>query len=237
MIAKKNPRYDLEGRRTALFFTGMLTAGSFTLAAFNYQTPLDDLDLKEKIEGSSVTFALEEPKEIPKIEPIIKPIVERQEPQTDPNPSINIDPNVGQEIQITASSTTIPDPNVGIDGLNIPTGDLNTGLVDIDLEPVVWADVDAEFIGGYPEMIKYIKTNMNYPQDAIELNEQGRVYMSFVIEKDGSISGINVEQGVFKSIDREAVRIVRNMPKWKPGEVAAKPVRTRVTLPIVFVLE
>lgn len=236
MIAKKNSRYDLERRRTALFFTGLLTAGSFTLAAFNYQSPLDDLDLKRRMEGSSVTFAVEEPIEIPKEEPIIKPIVEQPQTNTS-DPSINADPNIGQEITVITGVSTVPDPNVGLDGLNIPTGDLNTGLVDVDLEPVVWADVDAEFIGGFNEMIKYIKTNMVYPQDAIELNEQGRVYLSFVVEKDGTISGINVEQGVYKSIDREAVRIVRNMPKWKPGEVGAKAVRTRVTLPIVFVLE
>ena len=236
MIAKKNSRYDLERRRTALFFTGLLTAGSFTLAAFNYKSPLDDLDLKRRMEGSSVTFAVEEPIEIPKEEPIIKPFVEQPQTSTS-EPLINIDPNVGQEITVVTVVSTVPDPNVGLDGLNIPTGDLNTGLVDVDVEPVVWADVDAEFIGGFNEMIKYIKTNMVYPQDAIELNEQGRVYLSFVVEKDGSISGINVEQGVYKSIDREAVRIVRNMPKWKPGEVGAKAVRTRVTLPMVFVLE
>ena len=68
------------------------------------------------------------------------------------------------------------------------------------------------------------------------MEEQGRVYLSFVVEKDGGISNVKVERGVSKDLDREAKRIVRAMPKWEAGEVGGKKVRTRCSLPIVFTL-
>ena len=72
---------------------------------------------------------------------------------------------------------------------------------------------------------------------AIEFNEQGKVYLSFVIELDGSINEVEVLRGVSTLIDREAVRVIKKSPKWKPGILNGKPVRTRVNMPINFVLQ
>ena len=69
------------------------------------------------------------------------------------------------------------------------------------------------------------------------MNEQGRVYLSFIIESDGTVTGLTVERGVSDELDREAKRVVRKMPKWNAGEVAGKKVRTRCRLPIIFTLE
>jgi protein TonB len=66
---------------------------------------------------------------------------------------------------------------------------------------------------------------------------QGKVYLTFVIEKDGSVSNVAVERGIYKSVDREAERIVRTFPNWKPAEMATGKVRSRVRVPINFVLE
>jgi protein TonB len=66
---------------------------------------------------------------------------------------------------------------------------------------------------------------------------QGKVYVEFVVETDGSISTIRIAKGVFESLDKEAVRLVRNMPKWIPGEVRARKVRTYARLPITFILD
>ena len=84
--------------------------------------------------------------------------------------------------------------------------------------------------------MKYIQTNIEYPPTSIEMNEQGKVYLSFVVEADGSITNVAVERGVSPDLDREAKRVVRSMPKWKPGEAKAKKSRTRCRLPINFQL-
>ena len=85
-------------------------------------------------------------------------------------------------------------------------------------------------------MQKWIAENVQYPQTAIEMNEQGKVYLSFVVEPDGSISNIAIERGVSGDLDKEAKRLVRKMPKWSPGEAKGKKARTRCRLPINFTL-
>jgi protein TonB len=238
MIAKKNPRYDLERKRIVLFQIGLLTAGSFTLAAFTYKVPDIDEGRTNSVAFSEINFEIEEKREIPKQEtPIIKPIELPQPPQTG-GASINIDPTIGQQITLTSNGEKKPDPNVGVGGLNLPFGDLTGGgLVKIDEEILDIVDIDAEYIGGYVEMMKFILANLDYPDDAIDLGEQGRVFVNFVVEKDGSLSNVKIERGVSDAIDREAVRIVRLMPNWKPGELNYTKVRTRVRLPINFVLK
>jgi TonB family protein len=93
---------------------------------------------------------------------------------------------------------------------------------------------DAQFPGGAIEIHKFIAHNMKYPQDAIEKNISGRVYVSFVIEKDGSISQITIDRGVFPSLDSEAIRIIAYLQNWIPATCSGLPVRTRVRMPITF---
>ena len=85
-------------------------------------------------------------------------------------------------------------------------------------------------------MMKWINDNVKYPQTSIEMNEQGRVFLSFVVEKDGSITNVKVERGISIDLDREAKRVVRKMPKWIPGESSGRAVRARCRLPINFQL-
>ena len=110
-------------------------------------------------------------------------------------------------------------------------------IIDVEEEGIIeFPDVEAEFIGGAQALMKYISSNIQYPPTSIEMNEQGKVYLSFVVEPDGSITNVAVERGVSPDLDREAKRVVRSMPKWKPGESKAKKSRTRCRLPINFQL-
>ena len=106
----------------------------------------------------------------------------------------------------------------------------------VEEEVIEFPDVEAEFIGGPQALIKYIQTIIQYPPTSIEMNEQGRVYLSFVVEADGSITNVAVERGVSPDLDREAIRVVRSMPNWIPGETKGKKSRTRCRLPINFQL-
>jgi len=84
---------------------------------------------------------------------------------------------------------------------------------------------------------EYISKNLRYPDIAAENGIQGRVFVQFVVEPDGSVSNVKVVRGVDPSLDREAVRVVESSPKWKPGKQRGKPVRVSFTFPIIFVLQ
>jgi protein TonB len=92
----------------------------------------------------------------------------------------------------------------------------------------------AQFPGGDPARIKYFIENIKYPKEALDSNKQGTVYISFVIEADGSIRNVRVLRGVCTSIDAEAVRVVEAMPRWEPGKVDDKAVRSQFNMPIRF---
>ena len=94
-----------------------------------------------------------------------------------------------------------------------------------------------EYPGGAPEMMKFVATNVKYPEEAYSKAIEGRVLVQFIIEKDGSISGTKVVKSVNEALDAEALRVVENMPKWKPGKQNGKDVRVKYTIPITFRLK
>lgn len=104
-------------------------------------------------------------------------------------------------------------------------------------EPVNFADEMPSFQGGYSAMLEFIEKNMKYPQPALVYHLQGRIFVSFVVETDGSLTGLNVVRGVMaETLEDEAVRIVKSMPKWNPGKINGQPVRTNYEIPVTFAL-
>ena len=93
-----------------------------------------------------------------------------------------------------------------------------------------------EFPGGGHALDQFLVDNVRYPVKAQEEGLYGKVYISFVVEMDGSISNIEIRRGQHEILNNEAIRVVKMMPIWKPGSVRGKTVRTRYTLPIVFTL-
>jgi periplasmic protein TonB len=95
----------------------------------------------------------------------------------------------------------------------------------------------AEFPGGITELMKSLTSSIIYPVDARKNGTQGRVVISFVVEKDGSITRPKVLKSISTELDNEAVRVVQTMPKWKPGKSRGQNVRCSFTLPISFKIE
>ncbi len=91
-----------------------------------------------------------------------------------------------------------------------------------------------EFPGGMEEMMKYLSMNIRYPEAAHKAGKQGRVLVNFVVEADGTISNANVLRSVSEELDAEAIRVIQNMPKWKPGMQNGQAVRVKYTIPISF---
>lgn len=106
-----------------------------------------------------------------------------------------------------------------------------------DVSDVFDVDEEPEFPGGQSEMMKWLSEEISYPTKAADNNIQGRVLVSFVVEANGAISNVKVVEGVEASLDAEAVRVVRLMPRWKPGKYKGRPVRAKNTLPIQFRLQ
>jgi protein TonB len=104
-------------------------------------------------------------------------------------------------------------------------------------EPLTIAEVMPEFPGGKEALFAYIGKNLKYPEQAVEEGIEGVVYVTFVVEVDGSIAGVKVLRGIGGGCDEEALRVVRGMPNWKPGMQAGKPVRVKYNLPIRFKLQ
>ena len=94
-----------------------------------------------------------------------------------------------------------------------------------------------EFPGGMNELLKYLAKSIKYPVIAQENGIQGRVICAFVVNRDGSIVDAEVLRGVDPSLDKEALRVIMSMPKWKPGKQRGKPVRVKYTVPVTFRLQ
>lgn len=97
-------------------------------------------------------------------------------------------------------------------------------------------EVMPQFPGGQIAMLQYIMKNIKYPEQAMKEGIQGRVTVSFIVEKDGRVSNVRLLRSVQSSLDKEAVRVVKSMPKWTPGKHNGKPVRVRFNIPVMFKL-
>jgi len=232
MIEKKNSRFDLERKRFVLLQIGLLTAGSLTLAAFTYTKTIRIEHEKSRVVSELIdieTFQINERVEDDSQQQ------EQDAQQSEPQITQQSDP-ISLKIKKTKSTSKVVQSGI-VGELGIPKGPGDMGTIidvkpegDVDLFPVI----PTEYIGGRIAMIENINDNVSYPQIDIETDTQGRVYLTFIVEKDGSISNVEIIRGVSPTLDREAKRIVRNFPKWKPAENAYGAVRTRVQLPINF---
>lgn len=138
-------------------------------------------------------------------------------PQDKPIPEI-----AEEESYYGDQQTTVP--------VEIETEEPSTNESDI----TDFAEVDPAFPGGESAMIKFIQENVTYPELSREMGEQGTVYVQFVVNTDGSIQDVKVLKGVSELLDREAVRVIKKMPKWSPGKQDGEPVRVRYQIPINF---
>jgi protein TonB len=98
-------------------------------------------------------------------------------------------------------------------------------------------DVMAEYPGGNDALRKFISDNVKYPDECKKNNVQGKVFVSYIIDENGNVTKAKVERGVDSSLDKEALRVVKAMGKWKPGTKDGKPVKVQFTMPINFALQ
>lgn len=112
----------------------------------------------------------------------------------------------------------------------------DTARVKSDTTKSVIPETPPEFPGGDSGLYQFLSSHLKYPADAVEKHIQGRVNVQFFIEMDGTVSNVVALNLVFPSLDKEAVRVISSMPKWKPGTLNGEPQRTYFTIPIQFAL-
>jgi TonB family protein len=184
------------------------------------------------------------------VKPIEKPKIERQtiDPvakqknnsveNTRSNDSVkkNKKQHFIRPVELTGEVSIIPEPEPPISG-GITYEPLPELEVATNPEEVLsYAEVMPEFPGGMPEMIKFLQENMIYPDEMKENGIEGRIYVQFVVTKTGSIEEVTIAKGI-NGLNREAIRLVKQMPNWKPGTNYGKQVNVKMVIPILFSLK
>ena len=232
MKNKKNPKIVSEKLKISHTLMGLNFVMGIVLATFSYGVTKEIPNKSKSIDYNSTIFLAEEkPKEVvqPQVQTKPKP---KKEKVIDLTQEVKIEENIEEDCndEIVEESYAVEE---GVSS-SITTNDVPVLPIG---EATNFPDVEAGFIGGLAAWKDFLLNELEYPEMAIEFNEQGKVYLSFIIELDGSINEVKVLRGVSTVIDREAVRVIKKSPKWKPGILNGKPVRTRVNMPINFVLQ
>ena len=226
MVPKKNPKADLENKRTLFFQIGLIIALGGAMAAFEWSSHETTTNI---LADNSTTLPSEELPplvrikeklpELPKIKSveflnIVKDLNENLDDQLDLSTE-----DVGQDVDLT--------PNVTLNG----EGDDDTPL------PFVVLETKPEFPGGMDALMRYVAGQVRYPVICAEAGIQGTVYIAFVIDKTGKVTDVSLSRGVHTALDNEALRVISGMPDWKPGKQREKPVRVSFTIPVRFALQ
>jgi len=216
---KKNSKINNEKVRGSFTAISLSLVSGIVLAAFTYGNVNVEKQTIFHISDNE-DFEYEYVEEDKPVENIIPP------------PMVIIPVEIPEEIEEVENIET--PPTVQVTPPKPPP--IEVSVVEVTPPIVDFPDEDAEFPGGTVAMMKWINSNIIYPQTSIEMNEQGRVFLQFVVEKDGSITNVKVDRGASIDLDKEAKRVIRNMPKWVPGEIGGRTVRARCRLPINFQL-
>lgn len=228
MEVKKSPKADLEGKRSTWLLIGYVFILALTFIAFEWS----ERDKKVATDTGIAQVDFEEE---------IIPITEQEEPKQAPPPPEA--PKVEEVLKIVENDANVQEST-------IQATDDTKQAIEVKYTPVEVVEEEPEeeqifqvveeqpeFPGGQIELMKFLQKNIKYPTISQENGVQGRVIVQFVVNRDGSIVDTQVMRGVDPYLDKEALRVVSTMPKWKPGKQRGKPVRTRFTLPVQFRLQ
>ena len=229
METKKSLHADLESKNSLFLEFGLAVSLLGTLAAFEWQSPDYHFDL---IEGSTEVV----------VDDDLPPITIENHDVTMPPPP---PPAPSDVIEIVDDDEPVPSEADFISS----EADPNSIVVIPEPEPVpieepdpiddVFVSVEEmpEFPGGMNKLLKFLANEIKYPVIPQENGISGRVYVMFVINKNGEVSDAKVARSVDPYLDREALRVVNAMPRWKPGKQRGRAVRVSYTVPINFVLQ
>ncbi|MGQ1889306.1 energy transducer TonB [Thermophagus sp. OGC60D27] len=226
MEVKKSPKADLESKKTVFMQIGLVVVLSLVFIAFEWTTTDTKVNEGLKIEEDEV-------------EEEIIPITRQDEvkpPPPPPPPKVTDILNIVQD-DVELEEELIIQDTEATEETEVDFTDMTTDEEEEEAPVFFIVEEMPEFPGGELALHKYLASTIEYPVIAQENGIQGRVYVKFVVNTDGSITDVEIARGVDPSLDKEALRVVKSMPKWKPGKQRGKSVRVSYTVPINFVLQ
>ncbi|HHT30170.1 MULTISPECIES: energy transducer TonB [Petrimonas] len=225
---KKSPKANIDALKLTSILMGMVVGISVLFFAFEWSSKTKKLD--ESIIVQDVLA--EEEIEITRRDPAPPPPPPPPAPETP-----EIIQVVEEKVETRIEINTEDDASKRQMETFVPPPPPKPKVEEVTEEIFVVVEEQPEFPGGNAAMMKFLSDNIKYPVIAQENGIQGRVITNFVVERDGSITDVQVVRGVDPSLDKEAVRVIQSMPKWKPGKQRGSAVRVRFTLPVVFRLQ
>ena len=207
---------------------GLVISISIVILAFEWKS------YDEKEEAMQLTQVVQEVEEMviqTRQEETPPPPEEPQQAETTEFEIVDDDQELKNEFSIETFE------NTGNAEVLIPKVEVVEEVVEEEEQTIfIVVEESASFPGGIQEMMNFIKNNLKYPQQARETGTQGKVFVSFVVERDGSLTDVKVLRDIGSGCGEEAVRVVKSMPKWKPAKQRGKPVRMQFNLPVAFTL-
>ncbi len=226
MEAKKTKKADLENKRSVFLMVGIAVALLITLGAFKHRVDertlmdLGDVQVEQIEEEQTEITRQDDPPPPPPPEPSQELIIVDDKVEIEEERIIDVETTIQTVVREAAPRVVV--------------------VVEEEVEErkiFQIVEEQPEFPGGEEARLRFLRDNMNYPMMAREAGIQGTVFVTFVVERDGSISDVQILRGIGGGCDEEAVRVARMMPRWKPGKQRNRPVRTQFRMPIRFALQ
>ena len=230
MEEKKSYKADLEHRRPLVFaialvavtalFVGILFIPFKSLSDIGEEVFDDysmDLELKANDQDDMISAALPQPEVEKKEADQLNKVDDT--PEMAPE-QLEQPPRQADDEEAKEEEKTDEEPPINLNG--------------DDEEVLRIVEQLPEYPGGMVEFVKWLTATLKYPDDALRRRMQGKVMISFIVEKDGTLTGLKVIKSAGKIFDDEALRVARLMPQWKPGKADGKPCRSMIAIPIVF---
>lgn len=223
METKKTPKADLENKKRIFLQIGLAIALLTVLVAFEWRTydrAIQDL--------GGLDMVIIEEEDIP--------ITRMETPPPPPPPMstelviVEDDVEIDEEFIVDVEATITTEVREFAQVRIAQEEEISEEVIFIVVEE--WPT----FPGGEEARLRFLSENIRYPQMAREAGIQGTVFLTFVVERDGSVTDVRIVRGIGGGCDEEAVRVVRNMPRWTPGRQRGQPVRVQFNMPIRFVL-
>ncbi len=224
MEQKKTKRANVErqaGFTGNFFLVGLVVSIAVVIVAFQWRS----YDQTQQQMTSDIKVPEEE-----QIAEVTKQ--KKKKPKPPAPPEIEV---VEDDVDVEDDQPEVQDADMMEDmSVDLPSG----GGEETESEDEIFVAVEDQpkFPGGKSELFRYLRNTINYPRSAKEAGIEGTVIVNFVVNKDGSITDVQVQRGVTEKLNQEAKRVVRDMPDWNPGKQRGKPVRVRYRVPIRFSL-
>jgi len=227
MELKKSPKADLENKRVIFTEIGLVIGLALMLVAFewkSYEKTVIDVGTRQVENVTEEIIPITEQKVKPPppapVQQVVKINIVEDDVQVDDDISIDVEADQNTEVQEYIAPVRV---------------DEEESAEEAQIFMVV--ESMPEYPGGEPALYKYLAENIKYPQMAKESGIQGRVFVTFVVERNGSVTDVRVLRGIGGGCDEEAIRVVQSMPNWTPGKQRGKSVRVQYNLPVKFTLQ